>query len=130
MDLYRETSFVNKYIKKEFKDRLLFELRSIKKRSKAISRFAHRCEELLQNSYTKHDTADLQRVLSITTTSEEQCYIISDNEHDCEVIALPIAIEYCKESYMPFILIGSSFAMIKPENESGTPVFYIFRDFK
>ena len=128
MDLRIETNFVNKCIKKAYRDRLLFELHSAKKRPKAISRFAHQCEDILQNSYTRISMVNLQSEISHKITATDQCYIISDHVHDGETITLSNGIKYCKESYTPFILIASRFIIIKPETEIGESEIYIFKN--
>ena len=45
-----EQFFVKTYIDKDYQERLLFELNSIKKRSKALSRFSHDVESFLKKS--------------------------------------------------------------------------------
>ena len=51
MDFDIEIGFVKKYIKKEYQDRLIFELKSKKHREKAVSRFSHFSENILKNSF-------------------------------------------------------------------------------
>ena len=47
MDYVIEKSFVNKYINKNRKERILYELKSSKKRKNAVSRFCHNTSDLL-----------------------------------------------------------------------------------
>ena len=53
MDFSIENKFVKEYIKKEYQERLLFELQSKKHREKAIARFAHSSETILKDCFRK-----------------------------------------------------------------------------
>ena len=59
MDKSIEQFFVKTYIDKDYQERLLFELNSMKKRSKALSRFSHDAETVLNKVLDKRIITDL-----------------------------------------------------------------------
>ena len=53
MNIAIEQAFIKKYIDKGYQERLLLELSSAKRRTKALSRFSHNVEEILNKNITK-----------------------------------------------------------------------------
>ena len=127
MDYGIETSFVSRCVKKEYRERLLFELQSPKKREKALSRFAHACEGLLQSGYQIIKTSDLQHELLQLAQENAICYIIGGDLYDGQSQPLAKASEMIKDTYMPVILIVDSFIAIKPEIEAGESRVYLYK---
>lgn len=122
MDKKIEQQFVERYIAKNYQERLLWELSSAKRRSKALSRFSHDADDVL----------DQQVNPKIITSFTEICerdktvYILSWDENDGMNLPFDEAIRYCESTYMSVVLIGKSFALIKEETEKGTPnIFYV-----
>ena len=56
-----EQFFVKTYIDKDYQERLLFELNSIKKRSKALSRFSHDVESFFKKKCKQKNYYQLGR---------------------------------------------------------------------
>jgi len=112
-----EIGFVKKYIKKEYQERLIFELQSKKHREKAISRFSHFAENILNASFKKFDILEIQNLVCEKNDAEAKCYIISSDEHDGKSLVLSDALECCKNSYMTIILISEKFVLVKEEYE-------------
>ena len=122
MDKKIEQEFVKKYIDKAHQDRLLFELGSEKRRQKAMSRFSHNSEEVLKKSVNKK----IIKTFNELQEKEKTVYIISCDENDGVNMLLSNAVPYCESAYMPVILIGEEFSLIKEEAEKGTPkMFYL-----
>ena len=65
MDKSIERFFVKTYIDKDCQERLLFELNSMKKRSKALSRFSHDAETVLKKVLDKRIIAEVKRDLGL-----------------------------------------------------------------
>ena len=95
MDFNIEAGFVRKCIKKEYQERLLFELHSVKHREKAISRFSHSAESMLKKGFINCSISDLQSQFHKTMQSEN-CYIISGDSYDGNTFSFTEAIEHCK----------------------------------
>lgn len=125
MDVNVESGFVRECIKKEYRERVQFELQSKKHRQKAMSRFAHDCGKILQNGYKMCKASELAEFFD-AVPDKALCYLISDGEGDGTTMPLKQAKELMQNTYMPLILISSHFTVIKPEAEGGQPTFYVF----
>ena len=53
MNIIIEQEFIKKYIDKGYQERLLLELSSAKRRTKALSRFSHNAEDVLNKNIFK-----------------------------------------------------------------------------
>ena len=118
-----EQFFVKTYIDKDYQERLLFELNSIKKRSKALSRFSHDVESFLKKSVNKKIITNLDDFQE----KDQTVYVISWDEKDGTTMSLSDAILYLESSYMSAILIGKEFSLIKEEPEKGGAKYFILR---
>lgn len=118
-----EQFFVKTYIDKDYQERLLFELDSIKKRSKALSRFSHDVESVLRKSVNKQIISNLDDFQE----KDQTVYVISWDEKDGKTMSLSDAIRYLESSYMSAILIGKDFSLIKEEPEKGGAKYFILR---
>ena len=117
-----EQFFVKTYIDKDYQERLLFELNSIKKRSKALSRFSHDAETVLNKVLDKRIITDLSELHE----NDKAVYVISWDENDGMYIPFEDAMRYCENTNTSVILIGNSFSLIKEETETGKPkIFYL-----
>ena len=123
MDQRIEQDFVKQYIDKEYQERLIFELGSAKRRSKALSRFSHDAEALLNSKVYKRILGDLSELWETDAT----VYIVSDDERDGTVAPLKEAIRYCRDTYCSTVLIGTEFALIKEETERGAPKIILIK---
>ena len=124
MDFNIEIEFVKNYIKKDFQDRLIFELQSKKQREKAKSRFSHFSIAILNDSFKSCNTLQIQELVLEKYDVKEECYIISDDENDGKTLFLHDAVSLCKNSYAAMILISKKFVLVKEEVER-TPIFYL-----
>ena len=118
MDKNTETSFVNKFVKKEYRDRLLFELCSKKHREKAISIFSHDSEIVLINNFVRTSVEEIKQ----QKLKSKNIYIISDDECDGIFMEFCNALDYLEKTYMAVILIGDEFVVVKEEIEGKKPV--------
>lgn len=125
MDFIIEIDFVKKHIKKEYQERIIFELQSKKNREKAISRFSHSSDMILKDQFVKCTMAELQNHLADSCGVKEECYMISGDTLDGHTLPLHDAVEYCQASHMAVILISSKFAVVKEEFEGGQPQVFI-----
>ena len=123
MDKSVEQFFVKTYIDKDCQERLLFELNSIKKRSKALSRFSHDVESVFKKSVNKKIITNLDDFQE----KDQTVYVISWDEKDGTTMSLSDAIRYLESSYMSAILIGKEFSLIKEEPEKGGEKYFILR---
>ena len=122
MDITIEQEFIKKYIDKGYRERLLLELGSAKRRTKALSRFSHNAEEILNKNITQKTITNFSDIKE----TDKTVYVISWDESDGTQISFVDAIKYCETTYTSVVLIGEAFALIKEETEGGTPkIFYL-----
>ena len=117
-----EQEFIKRYINKGYQERLLLELSSAKRRTKALSRFSHNAEDILNKSIIKKSIVNLADIKE----NDKTVYVISWDENDGTQTSFADAIKYCEAAYTSVVLIGKTFALIKEETEGGTPkIFYL-----
>ena len=125
MDITIEQEFIKKYIDKGYQERLLLELGSAKRRTKALSRFSHNVEEILNKSIVKKEITNFGDIKE----TDQAIYVISWDDNDGTQTSFADAIKYCESAYTSVVLIGKTFALIKEETEGGTPkIFYLKND--
>ncbi len=124
-----EEEFVDTYIVKNKRERLLFELQG-KKRSDAIGRFCHRTDELLMNEKVKVKGPYILDEIEarIRASSTGMCYVISFfPELDGKVFRKKEVMEKIIGRGMPSIAIFDDFAIIETEQEQGPAMKYILQ---
>lgn len=124
-----EESFVNSYIIKNKRDRILFELCG-KKRRDGIGRFSHCADNFLIETKVKlkgqHIAKDLQDV--VAKTNSLNCYVISYSEElDGKEFNKDEILNLILGCGMPSIAIFDNFAIIETEQEQGPAVKYLLR---
>ncbi len=124
-----EENFVNSYIIKNKRDRILFELCG-KKRRNAIDRFSHHSDNLLIEAKIKlkgqYISEDLRHV--VATTDNHKCYVISySQELDGKEFNKNEILNLMLGCGMPSIAIFDNFAIIETEQEQGPAVKYLLQ---
>lgn len=126
-----EKMFVKTFVCKKLQDRIFFELSNNRSRNKAISRFAHINDELIELKYVmfqsnKLTSSEIETKLMSHCDKSKKVYIISTNEFDGEFVILREGIQLCMNDYMPSILVcNPNCVFIKEETEYGAPMKYI-----
>ena len=125
-----EESFVNSYIIKSKRERLLYELCG-KKRRDGIDRFSHNTDTLLIESKIKlkgqHISKDLQDI--VTKSKCHKCYVISYFEElDGKEFNKDEALNRILGCGMPSIVISDDFAIIQTEQEQGPAIKYLLQN--
>ena len=122
-----EEKFVNDFINPSYRDRLLFELRTSKKRLNALMRFSHNTSDLVKKDMVysilkKFDDNELKLFLN-----EQEFYIISFKYLDGTIMNINEVLDYIHDEYLPVIVCGNNIAVIKKEFEKGEDNFYILK---
>ena len=126
-----EEMFVKAFIEKRIQDRIIFELSSSKNRSKAVSRFAHTTDDIINSKYVflksnKLTSFEIEVELIKHCGKNKYVYIISMNEFDGKSLPFKDALKICIDDYMPSIIICSEkVVFIKTEVMDGLPMKYI-----
>ena len=127
MDQKTEEQFVQIYIAKNKRERLLFELQS-KKRSDGIGRFCHRTDELLINEKVKAKGPEIWEKIEsrIRMSKAQTCYVISFfPDLDGKVFRKQEVMEKIIGRGMPSIAIFDDFTIIETEQEQGPAIKYL-----
>lgn len=129
MNIAVETDFIKKFVKKQYQDRLLFELTSEKHRMKGISRLSHNTSSILKEECVlSNKPLELNKLLRLIDNDENECYMITWDEKDGRFYPINVAIDICMNSYMAVVLIFNHIAFIKEEVEKGSPIVYILME--
>lgn len=125
-----EESFVNSYIIKNKRDRLLFELCG-KKRREGIDRFSHCADNLLIEAKIKlkgqYISEDSRHVVAKANSCK--CYVISySQELDGKEFHKDEILNPMFDCGMPSIAIFENFAIIQTEQEQGPAVKYLLQN--
>ncbi len=122
-----EEKFINDYINKSRSNRLLFELKSSKKRLNALMRFCHNTEDLIKKEciylkLKKFDEKELKTFLK-----EQKFYVISYKYLDGIIMTIDEVLDYIYNEFSAVIVCGTNIAVIKKEFEKGEDNFYLLK---
>ena len=124
-----EEKFVNNFINSSYRDRILFELKSSKKRLNALMRFSHNIDNLIKKDalYSRGKHFDEIKLKSFLT--DQEFYVISFKFLDGIIMNIREVLDYINNEYSPVIVCGNNIAIIKKEFEHGDDNFYLLKDF-
>ncbi len=115
--------FVNTFIVKNRRDRLLYELTTPKKRYQGISRFCHRTKDLLDPAFIIAESEDLERLPAFrrfVLEHNEPCVLLSPYAWlDEEIMPFEMAVEQATICPDAVLILGDGFAIIFEEPEKG-----------
>ena len=123
MDYSFEQHFVQTFIRKDRRERLLHELTTPKKRYDGISRFCHQAKELLDPSAIILEGEDLDRhpeFERFVQQHEEMCYVLSPAfSTEGQFLPLEEAVREAVFCLDAVLILGSSFAIVFGEPMKG-----------
>ena len=123
MEHTAERYFIQTFIRKSRRDRLLFELTTATRRYDGLSRFCHQSEELLDPAGIVLSGSDLEcrpEFRRFTEQHNETCLLLSpDPEMDNRTMRLLDAIKIAAGFHDAVIIIGSTFAVVFGEPVKG-----------
>lgn len=119
-----EDIFIKNFIGKRYRERLKYELTGKQKRSYAINRFSHNCEDIIDKEKIYIESETLTCVQASEKLKElssaKQAYVISLNSFDKQIMPLSEALAMCFNEYSAVILIiDERTCFIKTETEGG-----------
>ncbi len=131
-----EELFVRTFVKKRLQERIIFELSSLKNRQKAIDRFSHNAEEVLESKYIlakseKITITEIENELLKYCDKNKEVYMFSMNEYDGKMVFVKEAVENCMKEFMPVIITcgGDKFAFVKTEVSGGSSMKYFLKKY-
>lgn len=122
-----EEKFVNDFINPSYRDRLLFELKSSKKRLNALLRFSHNTNDLVKKDmiYSKLKKFEYDQLNNFL--NEKNFYVISFKYLNGIIMNVNEILDYISDECMPVIVCGNNNAIIKKEFEKGEDNFYLLK---
>ena len=119
MEYTEERRFVQSFIRRDRRERLLYELTTPAKRHAGISRFCHRAGEFLEMSRVIMADKNLERLPEFeqfVRQHDELCYVLAPDPCLTEQMKpLREAVEMAAMSQDAAIIIGGSFAVVFTE---------------
>ena len=131
MDYEAERRFIQSYIRKERRERLLYELTNPGKRYGGLSRFCHHADALLDRSKLLMSGTNLYRqknFLNFIAHHEELCFVLSPYFNQEEPLSTQKAVALAKSFPDVCIIIGNCFAVIQTEAERSGQNKYLLSD--
>lgn len=125
MNIALEEQFVVNYINKEYQDRLLFELKSSKKRQNGVLRFSHNAQDLLKNGKIQLTLASFDQSKLQSFLKESDYYVISTMHLEGAIMSKKQVIDCLNEDFGPVIVCGANIAVVKKEYEAGTDNYFL-----
>ena len=123
MDYNAERHFVHSFIRKNRRDRLLYELTDPEKRYEVVSRFCHQAGELLDRSKILMQGEDLDRRPEFGRFIREHneiCFVLSPDFYmDEQFLPLEDAVHKAVICPDAVIIMGSAFAIVFGEPMKG-----------
>ena len=134
MDNSLEQHFVQAFIRKERRERLLYELTTPKKRYDGVSRFCHQAGEFLDPAKVVMAGEDLDRKAAFAKfvqTHDELCLVLSpDFFMDEQFLPLKDAVRQAVMCFDAVLIIGSTFAVVFGEVMKGGRGKYLLSENK
>ena len=123
MDYSIEQHFVRAFIRKNRRERLLYELTTPEKRYDGVSRFCHQAKDLLEPSKIIMEGEDLDRrpaFARFVQQHDEICFVLSPDFYmDEQFLPLRDAVDQAIISLDAVLIMGSSFAVVFGEPMKG-----------
>lgn len=122
-----EEKFVNDFINPSYRDRLLFELKTSKKRLNALMRFSHNTNDLVKKDmiYSKLKKFEYDQLNNFL--DGKNFYVISFKYLNGIIMNVNEILDYISDECMPIIVCGNNNAIIKKEFEKGEDNFYLLK---
>ena len=123
MDYSNERHFVQAFIRKNRRDRLLYELTTPEKRYEGVSRFCHQAKDLLEPSKIIMEGEDINRRLEFEQfvwQHDQICFVLSPDFYmDEQFLPFRDAVDQAIICLDAILIIGSSFAVVFGEPMKG-----------
>ena len=123
-----ERRFVETYLRKPRRERLLYELTSPKKRSRGLERFCHTLPSLIDPQHvvlSDSNLSALKEFRDFVKTHDEICVILSPSFLDGRTMRLSEAVALTFADPDASVILGSTFAVASGEAEKGGRVHYL-----
>ncbi|MBR5340938.1 MAG: hypothetical protein IK151_03325 [Erysipelotrichaceae bacterium] len=132
MDYINEKNFVNSFIRKERRERLLHEFTNPSKRNAALNRFCHNADDLLDKKRIIMQGDDMDRrkeFMDFISEHEEICFVMSDDYLGEGFMPLNEAVKLASCGSEAVLIMGNNFAVVFTEAmKGGRNKYLLFHD--
>ena len=133
MDYSNERRFVQSFIRKNRRDRLLYELTTPEKRYEGVSRFCHQAKDFLEPSKIIMEGEDINRrpeFEQFVRQHDEICFVLSPDFYmDEQFLPFRDAVDQAIICLDAILIIGSSFAVVFGEPMKGGRGKFLLSEF-
>ncbi len=133
MNIDKEKIFVNRYIMKKKRERILHELSKPSKRIDALSRFCHNYDMYVDERkiiYSGKEVSDdvLKKLIKKNSSEIEGYMICLDERYDAKDMILECAIDIMRDDGMCMIFIAEDICIISTEQTQGPKEIVLLRN--
>ncbi len=132
MDFAAERHFVETFVRKSLRKRLIFELTTPRKRYDGVSRFCHGAKDLLEPSRILLEGDDIERLpefMRFIRQHNESCYVLSPVlPLEGQTMAFEEAAKLTVLGLDAVIIMGDAFAFISEEPAQGGTHKYLLTE--
>ena len=133
MNIDKEKIFVNRYIMKKKRERILHELSKPSKRIDALSRFCHNYDMYVDERkiiYSGKEVSDdvLKKLIKKNSSEIEGYMICLDERYDSKDMILECAIDIMRDDGMCMIFIAEDICIISTEQTQGPKEIVLLRN--
>ena len=130
VDYSNEQHFVQSFIRKNRRERMLYELTTPEKRYDGVSRFCHSAKDLLDPAKIVMEGDGIDRhpyFIDFTARHNEICYVLSPESGGEDLFfTLKNALDYAAKGLDAVIIIGNCFAVVFGEpSKNGRDMFLL-----
>lgn len=128
MDLTIDYNFIASFFSSSFRERILYELSSPKKRIKVLERFSHNTDSIINSDCIYYKGKSIPAAVKFEIKkSASECIALSFEHQQGERMLIDEAFDYLYYESSVIIVVISDWLIIKPEYERGEGLFYVLR---
>lgn len=121
-------NIISDFLSPSFRERVIYELSSPKKRDKAYERFSHDVERIIEKKYIYYQDSIIDDTIkSEIKKSARECTVLSFDYPQGKSMSIEEAFDYLTNEYMFAVLVAYNWLIIKPEHEGGKGLLYVLR---
>lgn len=116
------------FISSSFRERILYELSSPQKRLRALDRFSHNADSIINSDCIYYKGKSIPDTVKYEIKkSASECIALSFEHQQGKQMLIDEAFDYLTYESTVVIVVISDWLIIKPEYERGAGLFYVLR---
>ena len=117
------------FISPSLKDRVIYELATPKKRTKAWERFSHNIDSVINLDYIYFKGNSISNVIKteIKNSTKNECLVLSFEYQEGKTMSIDKAFDYLFDEVSAVLIFNGNWLVIKSEYEGGEGSFYVLK---